>query len=61
MRYYDTHGQLVKEYSAQPQRLGPLASADFFVDAGEQTGGVGTNFIVEWVADEPVYEPVVRR
>lgn len=59
-RYYNTHGQLIKEYLSQPQRLGPMASADFFVDAGEQTGGVGTNFIVEWVAEQPVYEPVVE-
>lgn len=60
VRYYNTRGQLVKEYLAEPQRLGPMASADFFVDAGEQTGGVGTNFIVEWVAEQPVYEPVVE-
>ena len=60
VRYYNTQGKLVKEYLPEPQRLGPMASADFFVDAGEQTGGVGTNFIVEWVAEQPVYEPVVE-
>ena len=60
VRYYDTQGQLVEEHLAQPLRLGPLASADFFVDAGEQTGGVGTNFIVEWVSEQPVYEPVIE-
>ncbi len=60
VRYYDTHGQPVKEYLAQPQRLGPLASTDFFVEASEQSGGLGTNFIVEWVAEEAVYEPIVE-
>jgi hypothetical protein len=60
VRYYSTDGQLIREYLAQPQRLGPLASTDFFVDAGEQTGGIGTNFIVEWVAEQPVYEPVIE-
>jgi len=60
VRYYDTHGQLLKEYLSQPQRLGPLASTDFFVEAGEQSGGLGTNFIVEWVAEEAVYEPIVE-
>jgi hypothetical protein len=40
VRYYDTQGQPVKEYLSQPQKIGPMASADFFVDAGEQTGGV---------------------
>ena len=60
VRYYDTNGQLLKEYLDQPHRLGPMASADFFVEPSEQTGGVGTNFIVEWVAEQPVYEPVVE-
>lgn len=60
VRYYDTNGRLVREYLDEPRRLGPLASTDFFVDAGEQTGGVGTNFIVEWIAEQPVYEPIVE-
>lgn len=60
VRYYNTKGKLVKEYLPKPQRLGPMASTDFFVDTGQQTGGVGTNFIVEWVAEQPVYEPVVE-
>jgi hypothetical protein len=60
VRYYDTQGQLVKEYLPQPRRLGPMASTDFFVNASEQSGGLGTNFIVEWVAEQPVYEPVVE-
>ena len=37
-----------------------MASAGFFIHAGEHTGGVGTNFIVEWVVEQPVYEPVVE-
>lgn len=60
VRYYDTQGQLVREYLDEPQRLGPLSSNDFFVDAGEQTGGIGTNFIVEWISEQPVYEPIVE-
>ena len=60
VRYYNTQGQLVKEYLSQPRRLGSMASTDFFVDASEQSGGVGTNFIVEWVAEQAVYEPIVE-
>jgi hypothetical protein len=60
VRYYDTQGQLVREHLPQPRRLGPLASTDFFVAASQQSGGLGTNFIVEWVAEQPVYEPVVE-
>jgi hypothetical protein len=60
VRYYDNNGHLVNEYLPQPRRLGVLASTDFFVDTGDQTGGIGANFIVEWVAEQPVYEPVVE-
>ncbi len=60
IRYYDTQGQLLREYLSEPRQLGPLASTDFFVDANEQSGGLGTNFIVEWVAEQPVFEPIVE-
>ena len=60
VRYYDTQGQLLREYLTEPRQLGPLASTDFFVDANEQSGGLGTNFIVEWVAEQPVFEPIVE-
>ena len=58
-RYYSADGQLVEEYLAEPRTLPPLASTEFVVPLG-QGYGVGTNFIVEWVAEEPVYEPVVE-
>lgn len=60
VRYYDTQGQLLREYLTEPRQLGALASTEFFVDANEQSGGLGTNFIVEWVAEQPVFEPIVE-
>lgn len=60
VRYYDTQGQLLREYLSEPQRLAPLASTEFFVSASEQSGGLGTNFVVEWVAEQPVFEPIVE-
>lgn len=59
IRYYSAAGQLVREYIDEPQLLGPLASAEVIVES-EENVGIGTNFIVEWVAEEPVYEPVVE-
>ena len=59
VRYYSSDGQLVREYLPEPRQLGPLASTGFVVDP-VRGAGVGTNFIVEWVAEEPVYEPVVE-
>jgi hypothetical protein len=59
VRYYSSDGQLVREHLDGPRQLGPLASAEFTVEP-ERGRGVGTNFIVDWVAEEPVYEPVVE-
>ncbi len=62
VRYYGGDGQLVRDYLDEPRELGPLASTEFVVEPGRGAGAasVGTNFIVEWVAEEPVYEPVVE-
>jgi hypothetical protein len=60
IRYYNTQGQLVKDYISQPRQLAPLEAADFFVDPYDESGGVGANFVVEWVAEQPVYEPIVE-
>jgi hypothetical protein len=60
VRYYDAHGQLVKEFLSQPKRLDPLVANDFFIPESNSGDGIGANFIVEWVAEEPVYEPVVE-
>lgn len=60
VRYYDTQGQLVREFLSQPEQLGPLVATNFFVEELDTSGGLGANFIVEWVAEQPVYEPVVE-
>lgn len=60
VRYYDAQGQLVREFLSQPKQLGPLVAAAFFSEQHDASGGIGANFIVEWVAEQPVYEPVVE-
>jgi hypothetical protein len=61
VRYYDTDGQLVKEYIEEPLQLAPVASTAFKAESVEKQGsGVGANFIVEWVAEQPVHEPVIE-
>jgi hypothetical protein len=60
VRYYDAQGQLVKEFLPQPRQLGPLVATNFFIEELDTSGGLGANFIVEWVAEQPVYEPVVE-
>ncbi|HEY9605581.1 MAG TPA: DUF3124 domain-containing protein [Allocoleopsis sp.] len=60
VRYYDTDGQLIRQDIKSPVELKPLASTDFFIAAHDTSGGSGANFIVEWVAQKTVYEPVIE-
>jgi hypothetical protein len=34
--------------------LGSLASTDFVVERTDTSGGLGANFIVEWIAEKEV-------
>ena len=60
IRYYDTEGIQLREYLSAPIILGPLASTDFLVEERDRSGGVGANFLIDWVAEEPVSEPVIE-
>ncbi|MCU0475267.1 MAG: DUF3124 domain-containing protein [Anaerolineae bacterium] len=58
--YYNTEGALVRNYITEPVQLPPLATTGFIVSSRDQSGGWGANFIVEWGAEQPVYEPVIE-
>lgn len=60
VRYYDSNGKLVKQYLERPIELGAIASCDFVVNKTDTSGGLGANFIVEWVAQTEVSQPVVE-
>jgi len=60
VRYYDTDGALVREFVESPVGLNPLATTGFVVPADDSVGGWGANFLVEWGAESPVYEPVIE-
>lgn len=60
VRYYNSDGKLVKQYLERPIQLGALASTDFFVKKTDTSGGLGANFIVEWVAQTEISEPIVE-
>lgn len=60
VRYYDTNGQLVKPYLDNPVVLNSMASTDILIEANDIRGGIGANFIVEWVAEHTVYDPVIE-
>lgn len=60
VRYYDTEGQLIRQDLEQPIELKALASTSFFVASDDSQGGAGANYIVEWVAETQVSEPVIE-
>ncbi len=60
VRYYDSDGKLIKQYLEKPIQLNALGSTDFFVNRTDTSGGLGANFIVEWVSPKVISEPIVE-
>jgi hypothetical protein len=57
--YFDNDGKLVKDFLAAEHILGPLGATNFYIPQSD-TGGTGANFLVEWMADTPVSEPLIE-
>jgi hypothetical protein len=60
VRYYDTDGNLIKDYLKKPMLINPLATVEFLVAQKEIEGGSGANFIVEWASDTKVNQPIIE-
>jgi hypothetical protein len=60
VNFYDTNGLLVQDYVVEAQELAPLATIGFVVPDSDTSGGWGSNFIVEWGAEQAVHEPVIE-
>lgn len=58
--YFDSAGDLLKQFISGVVTVDPRATAEFFVAADELPGGAGANFLVTWEADDDVYEPIVE-
>jgi hypothetical protein len=59
VRYYNTEGALVREYVETPIELSAMATHAIVIEPREGSGW-GANFIVEWAAQEAVYEPIIE-
>lgn len=59
VNYFDTEGKLVKTYIGSEQYLNPLSTAIFEVSMDDQSG-TGANFLVEWISEKPVNEPLIE-
>ena len=60
VRYYDSKGELLKQYLDNPTVIAPLGSIRFIVPESESKGGSGAKFLVEWAAKTAVIEPIVE-
>lgn len=58
--YYDSYGKLLKKYIENPVELKPLASTEVFIRANDISGGIGANFIVDWVATNIISPPIIE-
>jgi hypothetical protein len=58
--YYETQGQLLKNYLDKPVTLRPLESIRYVIPRSDKAGGSGANFIVEWKSDKSVNPPIVE-
>ncbi len=58
--YYDSNGQLIKNYLKTPITLTPLATTRYVIKESDKVGGSGANFIVGWKADRQVVSPLIE-
>ena len=57
--YFDNDGKLVSDYLTKDAILQPLGAINFYVPEKDKSG-TGANFIVEWVADTLINEPLIE-
>ena len=60
VRYYDSHGSLIRDHLTKPAELAALASVEFVVKEADTAGGPGANFLVKWSGPSGVDEPLIE-
>ncbi|MBD2394292.1 DUF3124 domain-containing protein [Cyanobacterium aponinum FACHB-4101] len=60
VKYYDSKGQLLEDYLSHPIQLNALSSTNFYIEDDDTRGGVGGNFLIEWVAQKEVSSPIAE-
>jgi hypothetical protein len=56
---FNTNGMVVKNFLLEEHLLNPFATAIFTIPRQDQSG-TGANFLVEWIAEQPVNEPLIE-
>ena len=57
--FFDNDGNLVSNYLKNDSILQPLGATNFFVPENDDSG-IGANFIIEWVSDSLIIEPLIE-
>jgi len=57
--YFDNDGRLVKEFLEAEHVLSPLGATNFYIPQSDKSG-TGANFLVEWISETPVSEPLIE-
>lgn len=60
VKYYASDGKLLEDLCPQPVSLGAMATADIVVPRTHSQGGSGANFVVDWIANKKVSEPIAE-
>ncbi|GMU21676.1 MAG: hypothetical protein AMXMBFR13_17660 [Phycisphaerae bacterium] len=60
IKYFDTNGELLKEFLPEPVTLSPLETAEYLVPESDISGGSGANFVVEWSGETDVNIPIIE-
>lgn len=58
--YYDTHGASVRVYFDTPVYLAPMETTEIIIDEIDNSGGTGSNFIIEWKIPKGCPEPIFQ-
>ena len=59
-RYFNTDGNLLREYQATPKAIPPLGTLELYVPRSDSSGGSGANFLITWNADKPINPPIIE-
>lgn len=59
-KYYDTDGQMLREYLSEPLQLKALASTRYIIMESDKAGGSGAKFVVKWKSEKKVNPPIIE-
>lgn len=58
--YFNTNGKIVCDFlNDETKILEPLSTVDYFIPY-EDKSGIGSNFLIEWISENPVNEPLIE-